>query len=105
MKKIYKDRLSQAIHELAEDLHFVGAFDKKTMRDYDKSCLTPIPPVSCDKIRALRDREDVSQRVFAWHLNVSPGLISQWERGEKKPSGPSLKLLDLVQRKGLEAIL
>jgi putative transcriptional regulator len=105
MAKVYKSGVRQAIHELAEDLHFIGAFDKKTMRDYDSFCLTKVPVVAPDEIRALRDREEVSQTIFARHLNVTPGLISQWERGEKKPSGPSLKLLDLVQRKGLDAII
>ncbi len=55
-------------------------------------------------IRAIREREQVSQAVFAQHLNVSKGLISQWERGEKKPVGPSLKLLTLVQERGLDSI-
>ena len=50
------------------------------------------------------ERERVSQAVFARHLNVSAGLISQWERGEKRPAGASLKLLTLIQKKGLEAI-
>ena len=50
------------------------------------------------------ERERVSQAVFALYLNVSTGLISQWERGEKHPAGTSLKLLALVQEKGLEAI-
>jgi putative transcriptional regulator len=88
-----------------EDIHELGAIDKKTMRDFDASCLTPIPNVSPDEIRALRDHEMISQTVLARHLNVTPGLVSQWERGEKKPSGPSLKLLSLIKHKGLEAII
>ena len=103
--KLFKSKISRAIHELAEDLHSVGAIDDKAMRRYDHSCLKPIPQVKPMEIRALRDREAVSQVAFARHLNITPGLVSQWERGEKKPSGPSLKLLDLVQRKGLEAII
>ena len=39
-----------------------------------------------------------------FYLNVTTGLVSKWERGEKHPQGPSLKLLALVQKKGLEAI-
>lgn len=53
---------------------------------------------------ALREREQVSQRVFAYHLNISKESVSQWERGEKRPAGPSLKLLALIKRKGLAAI-
>lgn len=105
MAQSYKNPVKASIHELASDLFAVGAIGKQTMRRFDKTCLTPVPDVAPDEIKALRDREMVSQTVFARHLNVTPGLVSQWERGEKKPSGPSLKLLHLVQRKGLEAIL
>jgi putative transcriptional regulator len=105
MKKTYRSRVLKTVHVSMEDAFAVGAIDKKTMRRFDQSCLMPVVPVAPDEIRALRDREEVSQSVFARHLNVTPGLVSQWERGEKKPSGPSLKLLDLVQRKGLESII
>jgi putative transcriptional regulator len=60
--------------------------------------------MSAADIRALRARERVSQAVFARYLNVTTGLISQWERGEKRPAGASLKLLNLVDRHGLAAI-
>jgi putative transcriptional regulator len=53
---------------------------------------------------AIRKRAGVSQGVFAHYLNVKPKLISEWERGEKRPSGPSLKLLSIVKSKGLDAI-
>lgn len=58
----------------------------------------------CAQIRAIRERERVSEAVFARHLNVTTGLVSQWERGEKHPAGASLKLLTLVQKSGLQAI-
>jgi putative transcriptional regulator len=63
-----------------------------------------VHPLGPDEIRALRERERVSQAVLARHLNVTAGLVSQWERGEKRPAGPSLKLLTLVREKGLAAI-
>jgi putative transcriptional regulator len=87
------------------DMHHAGAVSKQTMRDFDAKYFAPIEPQAPEEIRALRDRESVSQAAFASHLGVSAGLVSKWERGEKKPSGPSLKLLDLVARKGLDAIL
>jgi putative transcriptional regulator len=93
-----------ALHETAADLHEAGLIDKKTMRDFDESCLTPVAPLTPDEIRALREREHVSQTVFANYLNVTPNLVSKWERGEKKPSGPALKLLSLVERHGLTAV-
>ncbi len=93
-----------AIHETVESLYSVGAIDKKTMRKFDEACLTPIRALTPEEIKAIREREHVSQSVFAHYLNVTVNLISKWERGEKKPSGASLKLLALVEKKGLLAI-
>jgi putative transcriptional regulator len=104
MKKQYRSRLMASIHETAEGLHDAGVMDKRTLREFDEMCLTPIKPLQPEEIRALRLREHVSQAVFARHLNVTTGLVSQWERGEKHPQGPSLKLLSLVAKKGLDAI-
>jgi putative transcriptional regulator len=74
------------------------------MRDFDASCLTTVKKLSAKEIVEVRKQAGVSQAVFASYLNVTVGLVSQWERGEKHPHGPSLKLLALVQKKGLEAI-
>lgn len=104
MGKTYRSDALAAIHETASDLHDAGVMDKRTLRKFDGLCLTPVHPLPPETIRAIRQRERVSQAVFARHLNVSTGLISQWERGEKRPSGASLKLLTLVQKKGLESI-
>jgi putative transcriptional regulator len=104
MKKQYRSRLMASVHETAESLHEAGVMDKRTMRKFDELCLTPVKPLQPEEIRALRLRERASQAVFARHLNVTTGLISQWERGEKHPQGASLKLLSLVAKNGLEAI-
>lgn len=103
-KKKYRSRILGAVHETIEDLHRVGLVDTTTMREFDASCLTPVENVSPRQIAAMRKRAGVSQAVFASYLNVTPGLISKWERGEKRPQGPSLKLLALVHKKGLEAV-
>ena len=102
--KSYKNDIKAAIHQTASDLYEVGMLDKQTMRRFDESCLTPVHHFSAEEIRELREREEVSQAVFARYLNVSIESISQWERGSKHPAGPSLKLLSLVAKKGLEAI-
>jgi len=104
MKKQYRSRLMASMHETAEGLHEAGVMDKRTMRKFDELCLTPVKPLQPEEIRALRQRERASQAVFARHLNVTTGLVSQWERGEKHPQGASLKLLSLVAKNGLEAI-
>ncbi|WP_128290763.1 MULTISPECIES: helix-turn-helix domain-containing protein [Afifella] len=100
----YRSDAFAAVHETASDLHEAGLMDKETLRGFDMLCLTPVKALSPDEIKALRERERVSQAVFARYLNVTAGLVSQWERGEKKPAGPSLKLLSLVRNRGLRAI-
>jgi putative transcriptional regulator len=104
MSKKYRSDAMAAIHETMEALQKVGAVDKQTMRRFDDACLTPVQPLSPKQIKALRERERVSQTVFANYLNVTPNLVSKWERGEKRPSGPALKLLSLVERHGIVAV-
>lgn len=104
MKKQYRSAVMASVHETAEGLHNAGVMDKQTMRKFDDACLTPVRPLSAEEIRALREREGASQAVFARYLNVTTGLISQWERGEKHPQGASLKLLSLVAKNGLMMI-
>ena len=102
--RAYKSDVKAALHETASDLYESGLIDKKTMRGFDESCLTPVAPVPPQAINVLRERERVSQAVFASYLNVTTRLVSKWERGEKKPSGPALKLLSLVEKHGLLAV-
>ena len=104
MEKKYQSDALEALHETAKGLHHIGLIDTKTMRDFDVSCLTTVGKLSAKEIAEVRKKAGVSQAVFARYLNVTVGLVSQWERGEKHPRGPSLKLLSLVRKKGLEAI-
>jgi putative transcriptional regulator len=104
MSKKYRSDAMAAIHEAMEALHKVGAIEKKTMRHFDEACLTRVQPLKPKQIKAIRERERVSQTVFANYLNVTPNLVSKWERGEKRPSGPALKLLSLVEKRGLAAV-
>jgi putative transcriptional regulator len=102
--KQYRSNLMASIHETAEGLHAAGVMDKRTLREFDALCLTPVHPLTPEEIRALRLREGASQAVFARYLNVTTGLVSQWERGERRPQGASLKLLSLVAQKGLATV-
>ena len=104
MTKQYRSSVMASIHETAEGLHAAGVMDKQTMRKFDDACLTPVRPLAPEEIRSLREREGASQAVFARYLNVTTGLISQWERGETHPQGPSLKLLSLVAKHGLGTV-
>lgn len=98
-------RILRAVHETAGDLRDAGFIDKRRMRAYDRLCLPPMREYSADAIRALRNRYQVSQAVLAAVLNTSLSTVRQWEIGEKRPSGPSVKLLSLLDRKGLQALL
>jgi putative transcriptional regulator len=102
--KQYRSSLMASIHETAEGLTSAGVMDKRTLREFDALCLTPVQPLTPEEIRALRLREGASQAVFARYLNVTTGLVSQWERGERRPQGASLKLLSLVAQKGLATV-
>lgn len=104
MRKQYRSSIMASVHETAEGLYDAGIMSKRTMRDFDDLCLTTVQPLKSREIRALRLREGASQAVFARYLNVTTGLVSQWERGEKRPRGPSLKLLALVAKNGLQAV-
>lgn len=104
MAKQYRSDALASIHETMEALHEVGAIGKQTMREFDDACLTPVEPLSPEAIRALREREHLSQPVFARYLNVSKNLISDWERGVKRPGGPALRLLTVIEKKGIQSI-
>jgi putative transcriptional regulator len=104
-RRAYRSDALRSAHLAAEDLHAVGAIDKATMRRFDRTCLTDVEELEPAAIQRIRNEAGMSQPVFALTLNVSPSLVSQWERGEKKPSGPSLKLLNLADKKGVAAIL
>ncbi len=98
-------RILAEMHETASGLHEVGFIDKRRMQEFAALCLDPVPAYSKNKIRALRDRHHLSQAVLAAVLNTSVSTVRQWEIGDKHPSGPSLKLLSLLDRKGLEALI
>jgi len=102
--KQYKSEAFAAIHETMDALHQIGAIDKKTMRDFDTACLADLPEMEPEEIRALRARERVSQPVFAAYLNVTRNLVSDWERGVKKPGGPALRLLSIIQKRGIDSL-
>ena len=104
MAKQYKSDALAAAHETALGLSEAGVMAKRTMRVFDDLCLTPVEDMTPEEIREIRMRENASQAVFARYLNVTTSLVSQWERGEKRPRGASLKLLTLVAKNGLGAV-
>ena len=97
-------KLLKAMHETAKGLHEAGTLDAMTMREFDALCLPPVKNYTPTQIKRLRIRYKASQAVFAAFLNLSPSTVQKWEQGQKKPNGPSLKLLNLVDVHGLEAL-
>ena len=104
MPKKYKSEAFASIHETMETLHEEGVIDKVTMRDFDESCLVPVEEITPEEIRHLREEAHMSQPVFARYMNVSKNLVSDWERGVKKPGGPALRLLAIIKHKGLTVV-
>ncbi len=102
MKK--NDKLIDVLHDTAKGLHVAGTMDAVTMREFDVLCLPPLQNYSATQIKRLRLRFKASQAVFAAYLNTSPSTIQKWEQGQKHPNGPSLKLLNIVDRKGIEVL-
>jgi putative transcriptional regulator len=97
-------RLRKEMIETARGLHELGVIDGMTMREFDALRLPPLRAYRPADIKRLRLRTRASQAVFAAHLNTSVSTVQKWEIGEKKPGGPALKLLNIVERKGLKAL-
>ncbi len=102
--------LTKALLETAADMHNVGIlndtdYNKITMRHLGKERMATAEPLTAEDIRKMRERARMSQAVFARHLNVTTGYVSQLERGAKRPTGAALVLLNVIRRKGMEAIL
>ncbi|MFY9259781.1 MAG: DNA-binding transcriptional regulator [Gallionella sp.] len=99
-----KNSILDAVHETALGLHRAGVIPDVTLREFDKLCLQPVHPLQPAQIKALREKAKISQAVFAAYLNISVSTVQKWEIGEKNPSGIALKLLNIVERKGLEVL-
>ena len=104
-RKKFKSDAFEAVRSAVEGMFRAGTVDKVTMRAFDESCLKELIGLQPQEIKALREKNNVSQPVFARYLNTSESTVQKWESGAKRPSGPALKLLTIVQKRGLEALL
>lgn len=98
-------RILDEMHETTRGLHGAGLISKRRMGEFEALCNLDVHEIPPQQIKALREQANVSQAVFAAVLNTSLSTVQKWEVGDKKPSGPSLKLLNLIERKGLEAVI
>ncbi|QDQ27619.1 DNA-binding transcriptional regulator [Chitinimonas arctica] len=103
-KQKFKSDAFEAIHSSASALLKVGAIDKATMRTFDEACLGTPHELAPSDIKAIREHNHVSQPVFARYLNTSESTVQKWESGAKRPSGMALKLLEVVQKHGLQVL-
>ncbi|HEY5330997.1 MAG TPA: helix-turn-helix domain-containing protein [Acidobacteriaceae bacterium] len=110
MKTKKPSRLGKAIVEMAEDQRRTGLMSdaqcrKITVRHLGGEALSTAKPISGNEIRGMREKANLSQAAFARYMNLTVGYISQLERGVTAPKGPALTLLNVIRRKGFEAIL
>ena len=99
-----KSPILEAVHQTARGLYKAGVMDQVTLREYDRLCIPPVKPLAPEQIKKIREASHVSQAVFARLLNTSVSTVQKWEIGQKKPTGTALKLLHLVQKRGLEVV-
>lgn len=103
-------RLTRELLETAGDMHASGlmtdaAHRKITLRHMGDTASAVAAPISAEDIKAMRERANLSQAVFARYLNLTVGYVSQLERGAKRPTGAALAMLNVIRRKGIDAIL
>jgi putative transcriptional regulator len=99
-----KQSILEVVHESAQGLYDAGLVDVKTMRTFDAMCLPEVRDLTPQEIKKLRLSAKLSQPVFAKFLNASASTVKQWETGEKHPTGPTLKLLNLIADKGMDVL-
>jgi len=100
-----KSRISEVVYETAKDLYASGAINQTTMREFDALCLPKVSNYTPRQIKGIRERCKASQGVFAAYMNTSPSALQKWETGARKPDNIALKLLSLIDKKGLEYLL
>ncbi|UVK44995.1 DNA-binding transcriptional regulator [Mesorhizobium sp. AR07] len=103
-KRKFKSDAFEAIHSAVDGMVRAGTIDKQTLRSFDDACLSAPSLFNAKQIKALRERNHVSQPVFARHLNTSESTVQKWESGAKKPSGLAMKLLTVIEKHGLEVL-
>lgn len=95
-RQTVEDDVLATAHGLATALHRVGAMTTLDMREMDRLCLPPRPDYGSSAVKRIRAATRMSQPVFARLLGVDKSAVAQWERGAKRPSGPALRLLEVL---------
>lgn len=99
--------LRNSINDLAHDLHEASLINKQTLRSLTKNDIEKIEGMhiyTAEEIKELRLKQNVSQSIFAKYLNISPKMVMALEGGQKKAQGAILRLLNIIEKHGLEVI-
>lgn len=94
----------EAVRDTTKGLNKAGVFDQVTLREFDQQRVPRVEPLEPAQIKHIRETSRVSQAVFARLLNTSLSTVQKWEIGQKRPTGTALKLLHMVQKRGLEVV-
>jgi putative transcriptional regulator len=97
--------IALSVVNTVKDLNKSGLVDNITMKNIEKLCLPEIKEYTPDKIIFIRKKFKLSQAALASVFNISPSTVQKWERGYKKPTGASKKLLHIMEKKGLQALI
>lgn len=97
--------IADSITTTVRDLNKSGLVDNITMKNIEKLCLPEIQEYGPEQIISIRKKFKLSQTALASVFNISPSTVRKWEQGDKKPAGASRKLLDIIERKGLEPLI
>lgn len=100
-----RSSIAKSITETVADLNKSGVVDEITMKNINTLCIPDVHDYSPEKIISIRKKNHLSQAALAMVFNISPSTVQKWEQGAKKPAGSSRKLLDIVDRKGVEALV
>jgi len=100
-----RESIIKSVKNTVKDLHNSGLVDDITMRNIENLCLPEVQDFSPDKIVSIRKKFKLSQAALASIFNISPSTVQKWEQGQKRPAGASKKLLDIMERKGLDALV
>ncbi len=100
-----RESIAESITQTVRDLNKSGLVDEITMRNIEKLCIPEVKEYSPEKIASIRHKLSLSQAALASIFNISPSTVRKWEQGNKKPAGASRKLLDIIERKGIEAFI
>ncbi len=101
MRKSIADSITNTI----SDLNKSGLVDDITMRNIKNLCIPEVSEYSPERIISIRKKLSLSQAALASIFNISLSTVQKWEQGYKRPAGASKKLLDIIERKGINALI